>query len=217
MHHAQRVPFARSIRLIAISIGLVAALWLVGNSSASAQDYPVTLTAEGPATACAGEDIAFTFGYRIDTTRVDGLGSFDIAQPANTSFVSLEPVGDTQGQIGHSNADPALADIHVFSSDSPTPSGAVRLVVRTAPTFSGTVNAGSLIRGTGTTASNRVLTVVAPCAAALPVTGRSGDHDAPLRLAESIFLTGAFVVFLALAALTREPARRHHTSHPKPR
>jgi hypothetical protein len=170
--------------------------------------YPVVLTAEGPASACAGEGIAFTFGYRVDMTRADGTG-FVMWQPSNASFVSLEPVGDTTGTFGHSNADPRLAESHLFEPTS-YPSGAVRLTVRTQPTFSGVVDAGSWIPGTGTTQSNHALTTVAPCASALPGTGLGRESAAPLRAAWTLLLLGLATTVIGLGAMVR-------TNGPPPR
>jgi len=198
-----------ALRHLAILIGLVATMWFAGHTAAAAQEPPWVLTAEGPASACAGEDVAFTFGYRIDMTRVDGLGSFDMWQPRNTSFVSIELVGDTTGTFGHSNADPRLAESHLFEPTSYR-SGAVRLTVRTQPTFSGVVDAGSWIPGTGTTQSNHALTTVAPCASALPGTGLGREREAPLRVAWTLLLLGIVTMLIGLGAMAR-------TNGPPPR
>lgn len=163
---------------------------------------PIVLSADGPATACAGALVSFTFRFEVNTSQVeDGLGSFVMPQPAHTSYVALEPLPGTVGAVGHNNIDPALADTHSFSSK--TSAGAVRLTVRTEPQFDGTVQAVALILGTGTAASNKVSTRVAPCAGELPATGTGNainrEEHPPVGPVVALGLAGLLMMGLAEA------------------
>ena len=134
-----------------------------------------------------------------------GLSTF-LSHPI-ASYVSMELVGGTSGTIGHSNVDPTLAETHAFSPPNTSTSGAVQLVLRTAPTFVGAIDAGSFVRGTGTTSSNRVLVAVAPCAAGLPPTGTSGVPIAPLRAAGTLMFVGLIVLLAGVAVAATNPQR----------
>lgn len=212
-HHIRRM----NTRIAIVAVLVVLAAYSVRIDAAGAQE-PIILTAEGPSNVCAGEDFAITFRFKVDTTQVNGLGSFDIPQPKNTTYVSLEPLGGATGHVGHSNSDPTVADTHTFSSTTST-EGAVRLVLRTAPDFTGQVEAMAFIRGTGTASSNRVTTTIAGCPALLPGTGLRSDGDSSrpwLVLAVLLFLHGLIATSAASALhLGRESKRRREaTRHP---
>jgi hypothetical protein len=156
----------------------------------------VTLTADGPSSACAGANLEIIFRFNVDLTRVNGLGTFVVVQPKNTWFVSMEPLHGTTGQVGHTNPDPSIAEHHSFSS-SGSAEGAVRLVLRTSPDFTGEVEAIAWIPGTGTASSNRVTTAITDCPESLPRTGLGTvDHSRKPKFLVSVllFLAGALSI-----------------------
>jgi len=167
---------------------------------------PIVLSADGPANACSGGTFAITFSFKVDTARVDALGTFDIPQPKNATYVSLKPLQDTTGEIGHSNSDPTLADTHTFSSTT-SAEGAVQFVLRTEADFVGPIEAVAYIRGTGTAASNRVSTMVAPCAGSLPGTGFAPRDGTPRTWpAVVVLLIALGAVCLAVSSRFHRPA-----------